>query len=621
MASAPISPDILPEPKKPPSIVVAARRTIRATVLVGLGRALMSAGAVVALGRLVDDLSTQRPSGPAITWLIVFLGVRTLLAPAIPLLASATASTVERDLRRRTLDAMVRIGPTDADRRTGAIVTQATEGVNAVGDYAGRFLPQLIGGMATPLLLAMVVATIDIPTAVVLVLVLPVMPGLLRGLEGRFASVTTRYRQTADTLAAQFLDGVQGLRALKSMDRARAYGDAIAGESERLRVETMRLLRVNQLALFAVDSLFTIGTVVAASGMAAWRLTNNAVTIGEAVTLVLLGVMLIEPLSQIGRFFYVGAIGRAAATQLRKLFATAPDAARPTRGDLGTGAADGLVALDSVRFAYGEGPDILRGVSLRIEPGERIALVGPSGSGKTTVASIIAGLHRPRSGSVHVNGRVALVPQRPYLFDGSVADNLRLADPGASEAELWSALEDAELADLMRSRGGLDTELGERGVALSGGEAQRLAIARALLVDAPIVVLDEPTSNVDLETEARIKTAVSRLTSGRTVLIIAHRLSTIAGSDRFLRLDQGRIVDTGAGADAATLLHQPAAAPDHQDDLDPTATRWPPIEPPTAPVSEPAAEIDPDRDDELPEQLHFAPEDPVTGDDGSEETT
>ena len=599
-------------------------------MLVGLLRALMSAGAVVALGRLVDDLSAGRSSGAAITWLVLFLAVRTLLAPAVPLLAAATATTVERDLRRRALDAMVRIGPTDADRRTGAVVTQATEGVNAVGDYAGRFLPQLIGGIATPLLLALVVATIDVPTAVVLVLVLPIMPGLLRGLEGRFASVTTRYRETADTLAAQFLDGVQGLRALKSMDRAQAYGDAIAEESERLRVETMRLLRVNQLALFAVDSLFTIGTVVAASGMAAWRLTNNAITIGEAVTLVLLGVMLIEPLSQIGRFFYVGAIGRAAATQLRKLFATAPDPdpAPPVAADSRGIGSIGLVTLSSVRFAYGDGPDILRGVTLRVEPGERVALVGPSGSGKTTIASMIAGLHRPRSGSVQVNGRVALVPQRPYLFDGTVADNLRLASPGASDDELWSALQDAELADLVRSRQGLDTDLGERGLKLSGGEAQRLAIARALLVDAPVVVLDEPTSNVDLDTEARIKTAIARLTVGRTVLVIAHRLSTITGSDRFLRLDQGRIIDTGSGADAAALINQPAAATDTTEDLDPTATRWPPIEPATVPETPSDAPAEPGvaegtgRSEERhrPEQLHFSPDASTDGDPNGEDT-
>jgi len=526
------------------SLFSAARNLLRGSVGAGWIRALLGAGAVVLIGRIVDEVVAGRPVGTLLGILTGLLALRAGMAALGPLLATATATRVEVDLRRRVLDAILALGP-GSDRRTGEVVGKATEGIEAIGGLAGTFLPRLIGGMSIPLLLGVVVATIDVPTAGVLVLLLPVIPLLLRLLEHRFASVSARYRETADHLAARFLGGIQGLRTLKALDRARVYGDEIAHEAERLRVETMALLRVNQLALLAVDSLFTLGTVVAAAGMAAWRLQSGAVTVGEAVAIVLLGVMLIEPLTQIGRFFYVGAIGRAAAAQVRELLGLVqPDGSpQATTGEVPVG----VVEFDGVSFSYAGGSPAVDGVSFRVEAGERVAFVGPSGAGKTTVGHLLLGLLHPAAGTVRVGGRAVLVPQRPFLFHGSVADNLRLAKPAASDAELWAALEAADLADLIAQRpDGLDIPVGEWGLRLSGGEAQRLAIARALLVDAAVVVLDEPTSNVDLDTEARIRLALDRLTRDRTLLVIAHRRSTIAGMDRVLLIEDGRLVKAAA---------------------------------------------------------------------------
>lgn len=501
------------------------------------------------IGSVIDRLLQGQPFAGLFAWLLGLLVGRAALTALGPVLTGATTNRVQADLRSRILDAAMRVGPWTG-RRTGETVTKATEGVEAVGALAGVFLPQLFAGMSIPLILGLVVVTVDWPTAIVMVLVLPLAPLLLRLMEKRFASVSARYRATADRLASRFLDGIQGLRTLKTLDRADSYGDEIAKDSERLRSETMGLLRVNQLALLGVDTLFTMGTVVAAASMAAIRLQAGAISAGESVSIVLLGVMLIEPLTQIGRFFYVGAVGRAGAAQIEELLAS--ETSSPQR--IG-GTHVGSVRFEDVHYRYPDGTEAISSVDFEIEPGERVALVGPSGSGKTTIAHLVLGLLEPTRGLVRTGGGAVLVPQRPYLFYGTVADNLRLAKPDASDNDLWSSLQAAQLDTFLRERSsGLETHVGERGLSLSGGEVQRLAIARALLVDAPIVVLDEPTSNIDLDSEARLRVALGHLTRGRTVIIIAHRRSTITGASRALVLENGRLVDDMADDEIGRLF-------------------------------------------------------------------
>lgn len=531
----------------------AGRSGIQRSVLVLCLRALALAGATILVGRIIDLAIAGRSFGWATFSLGALLATAAALGWAWPRLADDTRWRVENDVRLKVVGAV--IDRPFVAHRAGEVTNRASEGAAAVGSLAGVFLPQLIGGIVIPILICVVVAFVDVFAALILLVTVPAVPLLLRMLEKRFASVTARYWATADQLSARFFDGIHGMKTLKALDASGEYATRLEAESERLRGETMALLRVNQLALLAVDSLFTLGTVVAASGAAMWRLQEGAISPGEAVTLVLLGIALIEPMSQIGRFFYVGAIGRASAKNIRSSLSEPGIDFVPRTGDRGR------VRLEDVSFSYEEGRRVLENVDLAVEPGEVVALVGPSGAGKSTLAALISGLASPDTGLVEVQGRVAVVSQQPFLFHGSLRENLLLAAPHADDEQLWAALEAADLTGVVAgTEHGLDLPVGERGLQLSGGEAQRLTIARMLLTGAPIVVLDEPTSNVDIETEARVRAAIERLTVDKTVIVIAHRRSTIAGVDRLVAMDEGRIVaDTDPASDEGAALIQAMA--------------------------------------------------------------
>lgn len=523
-----------------PGLYTAGRTGIRRSVLLLAGRALLGAAGAVLIGSLIDGVAAGRAVTAEMWWLTALLAGAALLGWRWPLLANQTRSVIESDLEVRILDAVIR-RPTSR-YRAGEVAHRATEGVAAVGDLAGRFLPQLFGGIAIPLLICGVVAIIDVPSALVLLITVPAIPLLLRGMEARFTSVTRRYNETADRLTAQFFDGIQGMKTLRALDASEEYGRRLAEESEQLRSETMVLLRVNQLALLIVDSLFTLGTVVAAGSVALWRLQEGAISLGQAVAIVLLGVALIEPISQIGRFFYVGAVGRAAAKDIKMFLGHfgGESAFEPRAGE------GAWIRFEDVSFAYEDDNPVLDSVSFQVEPGETVGLVGASGAGKSTIAALVTGLRGPDEGRVEVGGRVAVVSQQPFLFHGTLRENLLLAHTEATDDDLWSALEAADLAGVGDSRGGLDLEVGERGLRLSGGEAQRLTIARLILADAPIVVLDEPTSNVDIETENRVRRALDRLMAGRTVIVIAHRQSTLTGVDRVISVGEGAVTEETA---------------------------------------------------------------------------
>jgi len=552
------------------------RRWIGAVVGAGWLVVLLNVAQISLIGRLVDRIMGQRRlPGWVFPAFAALLLARAALVWWGRVASHETAAQTKLSLRDRLYAHLVKLGPSFlGDERTGALVNTAVEGIENLEVYFGRYLPQLVLGISIPLLLCIAVAlTTDRVTAGVLLVVQPLIPLSLMLVQRRLKGVSNRYWAAANRLSAQFLDSLQGLPTLKMFNRSRAWGDTLRTQTEQLRRDTMRLLAVSQISLFFIDLVSMLGTTVLATGLVLWRGQRGALTLGEGVTLILLSVELARPLALLGSFFHAGAGGVAAAQHLFAILETCPEVVEAPDASPAAHFVPHIRFAD-VHLAYdarpdpednGRGPAVkarsaLNGVSFEIQPGETVALVGASGAGKSSIFNLLLRFFDPQRGRILLDGHplktlplawlrahLALVAQDTYLFYGTVADNLRLARPDATRAEMEAAARAANVHNFIASLPqGYETLIGERGLTLSGGQAQRLAIARAVLKDAPIVLLDEATSHVDAENEAAIQQALERLAVDKTVLIIAHRLSTVRHADRILVLEQGRIVEQGS---------------------------------------------------------------------------
>ncbi|MGW1989928.1 thiol reductant ABC exporter subunit CydD [Embleya sp. NPDC001921] len=580
----------------------------------GAGLVLVQAGLLARVivaafeeGAAVADL------WPELGLLAAVVAARSAISWLTEVIAHRTSAAVKSQLRSRLLAHVVRLGPAWLNNeRSGELTTLATRGVDALDGYFARYLPQLVLSVTVPVAVLARVVFGDWISAVTIVITLPLIPLFMALIGMATQKYMDRQWSVLNRLAGHFLDVVAGLPTLKVFGRAKAQAASIRTITDDYRRATLKTLRIAFLSSFALELLATISVALVAVGVGL-RLVDGDLSLETALVVLILAPEAYLPLRQVGAEYHASVEGVSAAERVFAVLESTPEAPAGTAPVPDPHSAELVLTGLSVRRP-GRTDAAPADLDLTVRPGETIALTGPSGCGKSTVLSALLGFVRPTAGRITVGGvdlaeldpdawraRIAWVPQRPYLFAGTIGANVRLARPDAGDAEVHDALVAAGAADFVEASGGLEAPLGEDGAGLSAGQRQRLALARAFLADRPILFLDEPTSNLDGAGEADIVDAVRRLAVGRTVVLVAHRPALLPLADRVVAV--GAAAAAGAsegipeGAHAAVAARARVEAsraseasgegPKVEQPVEPSPQEpfEPPLEPPSADVS------------------------------------
>ncbi len=563
----------------------AARGYLVVTVALGLaGTALILAQA----GLLAHALATAARGdmvatlAGTLTALLIVVAARAAVNYGGEITALRAAATVKSQLRSALTARALRLGPGWlGGQRAGEIATLSTRGLDGLDTYFARYLPQLVLGVLVPIAVVVRVAAADWISAVIIAVTLPLIP-FFAVLVGWHTKAQTRKQwRLLAILGGHFLDVVEGLPTLKVFGRARAQEAVVAKVTDDYRKTTMATLRIAFLSALVLELAAAVATALVAVEVGL-RLLYGHIGYETALLVLLLTPEAFLPLRAVGSQFHASMEGAAAAGRVFEILDTpVPDgptsqqaeSARPTRAAAPTVAADLRVAeirLDGITAAYpGRSQPALDGVSLTVAPGERIVLTGPSGAGKSTLLALLLRFLAPAAGVIAAGGvdvaatdleqwrrQIAWVPQQPYLFSGSAADNIALGQPAASRAAIGRAAGLAGAAEFIDALPrGYDTPLGERGLRLSAGQRQRIALARAFLRDAPLLLLDEPTAHLDPAGAGLIASALDTELADRTVILISHGRDWAAGGGgRVLSLDHGILVSPAGPARTAAAV-------------------------------------------------------------------
>lgn len=517
-------------------------RATRWFLLGSVALGVASAGLLIAQATLLASAIAGVVSGgasvrAALIRLAFVVAGQALVAWAQDLIAHRTSAAVISSLRTALLTHAVGLG----GARAGELATLAGRGIDALEGYFARYLPQLVLAVIVPVLLGARLLAADWLTAVVLAVTVPLIP-LFMALVGLYTqSRTKRQWDALAQLSGHFLDVVAGLPTLIVFGRAKAQVATVRRVAEQYRQTTMGVLRAAFLSSLVLELLATLSVALVAVSVGL-RLVDGALSFPTALLVLILVPEVYLPLRRVGAQFHANTEGLEAANALFDVL----EEQVPTAGGR-TAIPVGPLVVDEVTVNYPGRPE-LGAVSFSVAPGRVTTLVGPSGGGKSTLLAVVLGFVRPTSGRVTIGGvdiadldpaawraQLAWVPQRPTLFAGTVAENIRLGLPGASPAAVAAAAAAAAFT------GDLNRVVGDDGAGLSAGERQRTGLARAFLRNAPIVLLDEPTANLDGTSEERVLTALRRLVAGRTVLLVAHRPELVALGDDVIVVGGDRV--------------------------------------------------------------------------------
>ena len=508
-------------------------------------------------------------SGRLITTVVVIAVaavVRFICALVSSKMSFLSSKTVKKTLREKIYEKLLKLGMSYRENvQTSEVVQVAVEGCDQLETYFGAYLPQFFYAMLAPLTLFVVLMFVNIPAAIVLLVCVPLIPVSIAVVQTWAKKLLSKYWGQYTALGDTFLENLEGLTTLKIYKADEYKNEQMNIESEKFRKITMKVLTM-QLNSVTIMDLVAYGGAALGVIMSATQFKAGHVSLSGALLIILLSADFFIPMRQLGSFFHIAMNGMAASDKIfRLLDLPDSDSAFVHAGGKGAGKkvlcpTDADIVCENLTFAYRDNPDndTIKGVDITFGKGKLTALVGESGCGKSTISAILMGRNKGYRGHINVGGvelsdiseesllkNITYISHQSFLFKGTVKDNLLMAKPDAADDELWAVLEKVNLADFLKSEAGLDTRLTEGAGNFSGGQRQRLALARALLHDSPYYIFDEATSNIDVESEDVIMEQIMKLASDRTVILISHRLANVQNADAIYVLDKGNVVESG----------------------------------------------------------------------------
>ena len=510
-----------------------------------------------AIARMLQSLFTGSAGDGQIALTAVIAAVAVVIRFVCNVLSARmgylSSKAVKKTLREMIYRKLLRLGTSYKEQaNTSEVVQAAVEGVDQLETYFGAYLPQFFYAMLAPLTLFGVLSFVNFPSAIVLLVCVPMIPVTIILIQRWAKKLLSKYWGQYTALGDTFLENLQGLTTTKIYQADAFKHKEMNEQSEHFRKITMKVLTM-QLNSITIMDLIAYGGAALGVILATTQFRSGHVDLAGCILIILLAADFFLPMRLLGSFFHIAMNGMAASDKIFRLL----DLPEPEQ-KMETIPEDCSIQCSSLRFSYETNREILHGVDMAFPKGSFTAIVGESGCGKSTISAILMGRNKGYSGEILVGGvplceiseeslmeNFTYISHNCYLFKGTVRENLLMARPNAGEDTLWQVLEQVNLADFLRSEKGLDTELNEKASNLSGGQCQRLALARALLHDSPVYIFDEATSNIDVESENDIMHQIHALAKTKTVILISHRLANVAQADNIYVLDKGNIVENG----------------------------------------------------------------------------
>ncbi len=461
---------------------------------------------------------------------------------------------VKKILREKIYQKLLRIGVSYKEQiKTSEVVQVAVEGVEQLENYFGSYLPQFFYAMLAPLTLFIYLCFINVLSAAVLLVCVPFIPIAIAAVQTWAKKLLSKYWGQYTALGDTFLENLQGLTTLKIYQTDDLKNQEMNRESENFRKITMKVLTM-QLNSITIMDLIAYGGAALGIIIATTQYKAGHVSFAECLLIILLAADFFIPMRQLGSFFHIAMNGMAASDKIFRLLDLPEDSEKTHKVPVNCS-----IVCSDLSFSYDMNREILHHIDLQFPKGSFTSIVGESGCGKSTIAAILMGKNKGYSGSVKIGNieltetsekdlmkNITYISHQSYLFKGTVRENLLMGKPYATDKELWNVLEQVNIASFFRNEKGLDTILLERASNLSGGQCQRLALARALLHNSPVYIFDEATSNIDVESENDIMSEIYRLAKTKTIILISHRLANVVGSDNIYVMEKGSITEQGS---------------------------------------------------------------------------